>query len=157
MPTPPPLPPRAGALLRFNGAVEHSPAVERWFDERADTLGRLARAAFERLRAAGPDVRELLHDGFPTACVGDAPFGHVAVYRDHVNLAFFHGAQLPDPAGLLRGQGRHMRHVPLRPAHMPDEAALAALVDAAAHDIRWRLGFVAAGPGFVAAAAPNRR
>jgi hypothetical protein len=36
---------------------------------------------------------------------GDAPFGHVNVFTSHVNVGFFHGAALPDPAHLLRGSG----------------------------------------------------
>jgi hypothetical protein len=39
-----------------------------------------------------------MHDGCPTACVGDAAFGYVAAFRDHVNVGFFFGALLQDPA-----------------------------------------------------------
>jgi hypothetical protein len=57
-----------------------------------------------------------LHDGCPVACLGDAPFSYVNVFTSHVNVGFFHGAALPDPAHLLPGTGkRHMRHVALRP------------------------------------------
>ena len=44
------------------------------------------------------EVRELLHDGYPVACLGDAPFGYVNVFTSHVNVGFFHGASLSDPA-----------------------------------------------------------
>jgi hypothetical protein len=43
-----------------------------------------------------------LHDGYPFACLGDAPFGYVNVFASHVNVGFFHGAALPDPACLLQ-------------------------------------------------------
>lgn len=36
---------------------------------------------------------------------------HVAVYAQHVNLGFHKGAQLDDPAGVLRGSGKSIRHV----------------------------------------------
>ena len=80
------------------------------------------------MRGCGKDVRELLHDGQPTACVGDAAFGYVDAFRTHVNVGFFCGAQLIDPAGLLQGSGKFMRHVKLRPGETVDEAALAALI-----------------------------
>jgi hypothetical protein len=51
----------------------------------------------------------------PTACVEDAPFAYVSAFRDHVNVGFFHGTALPDPAGLLQGTGKYMRHVKVKP------------------------------------------
>lgn len=95
---------------------------------------------FARLRACGADVRERLHDGHPTACVGDAAFAYVAAFTAHAAVGFFHGGALPDPASLLEGSGKRMRHVKLRPDRPVDEAALAALVGAAYRDIRRRLG-----------------
>jgi hypothetical protein len=91
------------------------------------------------MRRCGTDVRELLHDGFPTVCIEDAPFAYVGVFKDHVNVGFFHGASLPDPAGLLEGTGKHMRHVKLRPGRAVDTSALEALIAAAYRDIVSRL------------------
>jgi hypothetical protein len=84
-------------------------------------------------------VRELLHDGHPTACVGDAAFAYTNAFTAHVNVGFFQGASLADPRGLLEGDGRYMRHVKLRPGVPIDAAALEALVRAAYLDIRARL------------------
>jgi len=36
---------------------------------------------------------------------------HVAVYSRHVNLGFHHGADLDDPAGVLEGSGKAIRHL----------------------------------------------
>jgi len=104
-----------------------------------DRLGTLARRWFEVLRACGDDVRELLHDGHPTACVGDAAFAYVNVFTAHVNVGFFHGAELADPDGLLEGAGRWMRHVKLRPGHDVDAAALRTLINTAYADMARRL------------------
>jgi hypothetical protein len=68
-----------------------------------------------RMRKCGDEVRELLHGGCPVACLGDAPFGYVNVFASHVNVGFFHGAALPDPTRLLKGTGKFMRRVKLRP------------------------------------------
>lgn len=91
------------------------------------------------MRACGPDVTELLHDGHPTACVEDGAFGYVNVFTSHVNIGFFHGASFEDPARLLEGGGRFMRHVKARPGTLPDAAALRALIKVAYEDIKMKL------------------
>jgi hypothetical protein len=126
-------------LLRFDGAVERDPAIEAWMKEHAGALGAIARHWFEVMRKSGDEVRELLHDGCPVACLGDAPFGYVNAFTAHVNVGFFHGAALPDPAGLLEGSGRFGRHVKLRPGTATNGAALSRLIDAAYSDIKGRV------------------
>jgi len=126
-------------LLRFDGAVERDPAIDAWMNEHADELGAIARQWFEAMRKCGDEVRELLHDGCPVGCLGDAPFGYVNAFASHVNVGFFHGAALPDPAGLLQGSGKFMRHVKLRPGTATDAEALRRLIDAAYLDIKARV------------------
>ena len=126
-------------LMRFPSAVRHEPAIAIWLRTQRDDLRALAEPWFARMRQCGADVRELMHDGCPTACVGDAAFGYVAAYKDHVNVGFFFGALLDDPARLLEGTGKRGRHVKLRPGRVVDATALAELVDAAYVDIRARL------------------
>lgn len=50
---------------------------------------------FEVMRDCGDDVRELLHDGHPTACIGDAAFGYVNAFKAHVNVGFFVALNFP--------------------------------------------------------------
>jgi len=126
-------------LLRFNGTVERDPAIDAWLKGHAGELGDIAREWFEVMRESGDEVRELLHDGCPVACLGDAPFGYVNVFTSHVNVGFFHGASLPDPAGLLHGSGKFMRHVKLRPGTATNDAALSRLIDRAYEDIKARV------------------
>lgn len=128
------------ALFLLDGAVRRDPAVEDWFTGLTDPYRLMVRPWFERMRACGPDVRELVHDGCPVACVGNAAFGYVNAFRAHANVGFYNGAVLPDPADLLEGTGRRMRHVKLRPGRELDEAALEALIVASCEDIRRRLG-----------------
>lgn len=127
------------ALFRFPSAIRHSRQVERWFLTQPPGLGDTAERWFERIRNCGPDVTELLHDGWPTACVRDAAFSYTAVHAAHVNIGFYRGAELPDPAGLLEGHGKCMRHVKLKPGAEIDEAALGALIEAAYADMKARL------------------
>jgi len=126
-------------LLRFNGAVLRDPAIDEWMKDHAGELGDMAQEWFEVMRNCGDEVRELLHDGCPVACLGDAPFGYVNVFTSHVNVGFFQGAALRDPAHLLQGTGRFMRHVKLRPGMTTNAAAVSRLIDAAYSDIKDRV------------------
>ena len=126
-------------FLRFDGAVERDPAIDAWMKEHAGDLGAIALDWFETMRSCGDEVRELLHDGCPVACLGDAPFAYVNVFTSHVNVGFFHGASLPDPGHLLQGEGKFMRHVKLRPRTPVNTAALRKLIDLAYLDIKARV------------------
>src|SRR5262245_9098152 len=87
--------PAPTALTRSQEAVPPDPAIDRWLKNQPGELGSMARKWFSRMRACGDDVRELMHDGCPTACVGDAAFGYVNVFTAHANVGFFLGALLP--------------------------------------------------------------
>ncbi|MCZ7645628.1 MAG: DUF1801 domain-containing protein [Planctomycetota bacterium] len=126
-------------IFRLSRTLKRDPAVERWLDEHTDELGRLARRWFEVMRRCGGDVREEFHDGCPVACVAGAAFGYVNAFSAHVNVGFYQGAALPDPAGLLEGTGKFMRHVKLRPGREVNEAALATLIETAYRDLKRRL------------------
>ena len=126
-------------LLRFNGAVERDPAIDTWMNEHAGELGAIAQQWFEVMRKCGDEVRELLHDGCPVACLGDAPFGYVNAFTSHVNVGFFQGAALPDPDRLLQGNGKFMRHVKLTAGTSINSAALSRLIHAAYSDIKARV------------------
>ena len=126
-------------LLRFPGSVKHEPAIEVWMLEHSGELGAIAQRWFEIMRGCGDDVRELLHDGHPTACVGDAAFGYVNAFKAHINVGFFRGAELYDPSGLLEGTGKFMRHVKLRPEREIDANALRKLIETAYTDIQERM------------------
>ena len=127
-------------ILRLSGSVELDPAVDIWFKDGPVELRSIAQKWFVQMRQCGEDVRELMHDGCPVACVEDAPFGYVNSFKTHVNVGFFHGAVLEDPAGLLQGTGKRMRHVKLNPDREVSAAALSDLIDAAYLDIKVRLG-----------------
>jgi len=126
-------------LFRFPNALQQDPDVADWFARHPGPLGDLARHWFEVIRQCGDDVRELLHDGHPTACVGEAAFAEVNAFKAHVNVGFFQGAELADPAGLLEGDGKFMRHVKLRPEVAMDAMALTALIHTSYADVKARI------------------
>ena len=106
--------------------------------EHSGELGLVAQRWFDVVRACGDDVRELLHDGHPTACVGDAAFAYVNAFTAHVNVGFFRGAEIADPHGLLEGAGKFMRHVKLSPQRGVDATALTTLIETAYVDMKRR-------------------
>jgi len=126
-------------LLLFPSSVKRDPAIEVWMHEHSDELGAIAQRWFGVMRDCGDDVRELLHDGHPTACVADAAFAYVNAFKAHVNVGFFRGAEIADPERLLEGTGKFMRHVKLRPECHFNAPALVKLIKTAYTDMKVRL------------------
>jgi hypothetical protein len=127
------------AIFRIAPSRKRDPEVAEWFADEPPVLRAIAQKWFKRMRACGSDVGELVHDGCPVACVGDAAFAYVNAFSAHVNVGFFNGSALPDDAGLLQGTGKRMRHVKLRPGEAPNERAIEALIAAAYSDLKRRL------------------
>ena len=117
-------------------SIKRDPEIEVWLENHAGELGAIAGTWFEVMRDCGDDVREVLHDGHPTTCVGDAAFGYVNAFTSHVNVGFFLGAEIKDPSGLLTGTGKFMRHVKLQPEIDVDAAALTTLIETAYTDMK---------------------
>ncbi len=82
--------------------------------------GPLALALREVVLEAAPDAVECIFRNHPSALwFGCGPkmggmFCYIAMASRHVNLGFCRGAALPDPAGVLEGAGKAMRHVKFR-------------------------------------------
>jgi hypothetical protein len=126
-------------IFRLARGRRRDPAVDAWLTNVSVELQSMAQVWFERMRQCGDDVLELMHDGCPVACVQDTPFGYVNSFKHHLNVGFFQGAALEDPAGLLEGTGKRMRHVKLKPGQEFDSAALRDLIQAAYSDMKTRL------------------
>lgn len=99
------------------------------------------RAVVEALRAvvrdALPDARERAYPGWRGIGYRDPDAGYVCgifPQADHTRLLFEHGARLPDPQGLLEGEGVQTRYVVVRPGEAVPEAGLRRLVMAALHE-----------------------
>jgi hypothetical protein len=77
----------------------------------------LALALRELVLAEAPEAEEVLYSVYAQVIVFKIPgrkrgaFCNVAAYSRHVNLVFYHGAELPDPHGVLKGMGKQMRHI----------------------------------------------
>lgn len=126
-------------MLTFTGSTENDPRVMEWIADHQGESGRIAVGWFTVIRQTGSEVTELLHDGCPTACVGDYPFAYVGAFKSHVTIGFFYGAELPDPSAILEGSGKRMRHVKVKVGKEIDPVALEMLINEAYIDIQQRV------------------
>jgi len=55
-------------------------------------------------------------------------YAYIGVQPSHVNLGFYHGTSLSDPAALLEGTGKELRHLKLRSVSEVKHPSVAALV-----------------------------
>lgn len=126
-------------LFKLSGAESFLPEVEEWLSGEPAHLYSIAREWFNEIRACGEDVAELLHDGCPTACVDDAAFCYVNVYKQHVNVGFYAGAYLDDPDNLLQGSGKRMRHVKILPGEDINSESIKKLIASAYAELKSNL------------------
>ena len=126
-------------LFTFSATRQRDPEVAQWLHDHKGDLGAIAQHWFSVIRTCGDDIGEILHDGHPTACVENVAFAYVNAFKAHVNLGFFHGAELSDPEDLLEGTGKFMRHVKLAPGREINPDALSRLITSAYDDIKRRI------------------
>lgn len=126
-------------LLKFYGKDLEDLTMSEWLESKPEALRPIATKWFNAIKACGPDVQDIFHDGHPIGCIEEAPFAYVNAFKHHVNLGFFYGATLPDEQILLEGTGKRMRHIKLRPEEKQDEAAILQLIEVAYADIKERL------------------
>jgi hypothetical protein len=80
----------------------------------------LALALREIILQEAPDASESVYQVYTVAIwfgfSGNMKdrFCYITTHAEHVNLGFPHGATLPDPNGVLEGEGKAMRHIKFR-------------------------------------------
>ena len=65
------------------------------------------------IKEAAPELTESLKWGYPSYS-GKTNVCYLAAQKNHLNLGFYNGSQLPDPEKLLEGTGAQMRHIKIR-------------------------------------------
>lgn len=98
---------------------------------------KLARKLRKLIQNLVPGAVEKIHSGWGVADIyPKEPKGRgylsIGPQKKYVNLYFMNGADLPDPAGLLEGAGKRMRHVKIKTEEDLRNPALAELIRAAA-------------------------
>ena len=106
----------------------------RLLDRFCDEIHELMLALRAQVLAVAPRATEVVTDVGYTVALRYGPdarvarqFVYVTGFSAHANLGFIDGARLPDPAGVLEGNGARMRHVKFRAV---DEVAGATWLEA---------------------------
>jgi len=97
-------------------AQQRDRQIERFLARYTPAFAKLTVAVRRKMRRRFPSAVELIYDNYnalvfgygPSERASEAVFS-IAAYPRWVNLFFLRGAHLPDPDGLLRGQGRLVR------------------------------------------------
>ncbi len=84
--------------------------VDRVMGEIDPAQRKVARALREVILEVGPELEEKVRYGVPWYR-GKGYIVAIAAQSDHTNLEFHRGTSLRDPAHLLEGTGKNMRHV----------------------------------------------
>jgi hypothetical protein len=112
--------------------------LDDFIDRYTPEIARRARAVLKKMRRRLPGSVELVYDNYGALAIGFSPSERpsgalfsIALYPRWINLFFLHGATLPDPKGLLQGDGTRVRHVRIDDAATLDDPAIVALMKAA--------------------------
>ncbi len=69
-----------------------------------------------------------------------AGYAYILLHKNWVNLGFYKGAELADPAGLLEGTGKKLRHVKVRSIKDAERTEIRTLIEEALTERRQALG-----------------
>ena len=105
---------------------------DEYFADQAPRNRSIIRALRKFVEREAPQLEESVKWGNGCWLKGKAPVAYVYSAPDHVQFGFFAGARLKDPKGLLRGEGKFVRHIRLLKLPGIDEPAFRALLRQAA-------------------------
>lgn len=108
------------------GRTRHAD-VDAYIADQPEPLADLLRELRRIIREEAPGAVESIKWGHPN-WETDGNVCYLSAFTEHVNLGFFRGAHLGDPAGLLEGTGKDLRHVKVRPGERLPEDGLRSLL-----------------------------
>src|SRR5580692_7297487 len=112
--------------------------LERFLDAYTPEIAAFARVALAKMRKRLPHAVEMVYDNYnalvcgfgPTERASEAVFS-IVMFPKYVSLCFLQGAVLPDPKGLLEGEGNVVRHIRLEDEETLDRADVKAMMGTA--------------------------
>jgi hypothetical protein len=112
--------------------------LERFLDAYTPEIAAFAREALAKMRERLPHAVEMVYDNYnalvcgfgPTERASEAVFS-IVMFPKYVSLCFLEGAVLPNPKGLLQGEGNVVRHIRLEDEETLDRADVKAMMAAA--------------------------
>jgi hypothetical protein len=110
--------------------------VQELLDDFSPEVQQLSLSLRARIFELVPDVQETVMRGYKSLSYGlggkDNQFTAIVLHSDRVNLQFHRGTALPDPAGLLEGTGKAMRHVKVSTDETVQSEEVKELIESAA-------------------------
>ncbi len=121
--------------MKKAGTKSAGAQLDGFLDAYLPAVAEIARKALTKLRKRLPFATEMVYDNYnalacgfgPNERVSDVIFS-IAAYPKHVNFFFLQGAMLPDPDGLLQGEGSRVRHIRLEDEKTLDRADVKAMM-----------------------------
>jgi hypothetical protein len=112
--------------------------LDRFLDAFTPEIAAFARVVLSKMRQRLPHSIELVYDNYnalacgfgPTEKTSEAIFS-IAVFPKNVSLFFLQGAVLPDPKGLLQGEGNVVRYIRLEDENTLDRSDVKAMMTTA--------------------------
>jgi len=109
------------------------PAVDTFLKGYSPQVREIAVRAREVILSVLPDATEKVYPGWKVIQYGagadmKSVFAAISPQRERVNLGLANGADLPDPDGLLEGDGKAIRHVKLTSPEAAGAPAIRELV-----------------------------
>ena len=107
----------ASAILALDFGMLPSYQIDYYLSRLSPGLSDIVREIRNLVAEIAPYATELMHSRgmsyFDAQRGGTVSAGicQIIIYRDHIRLAFIHGAYLPDPRGLLEGSTKAKRFV----------------------------------------------
>jgi len=95
-------------------------------------LGRLATELRLLMQKTVPGIKESVNPWKIPTFESNGPMCFFSIGKKHVTFGFLRGTSLPDPARLLEGIGKNLRHVKLRTVEDLRKPALKKLIQSAA-------------------------
>jgi len=94
-------------------------------------LGRVALGLRSLMKKTVPGVKESVNPWKMPTFESHGPMCFFSIGKQHITFGFLRGTSLPDPANLLEGTGRNLRHVKLRAVEDLRKPALKKLIQSA--------------------------
>jgi hypothetical protein len=106
--------------------------IDKYVAKKRAELGDVAQALRRLMKKLVPGTTESVNPWKIPTFESNGPMCFFTVGKNHVTFGFLRGTSLPDPAELLEGTGKNLRHVKLRTLEDLREPALKKLILAAA-------------------------
>jgi hypothetical protein len=106
--------------------------IDAYLERKGAKLGEVAQGLRRLVKKTVAGTKESVNPWRIPTFESNGPMCFFTVGKNHVTFGFLRGTSLPDPARLLEGTGKNLRHVKLRSVDELRKPALEKLIRAAA-------------------------